>query len=80
MTIAPTEADKATPAYQACRAANAQTTGRPASDVALFDYLFSEAGTQIQATVAGAEALWRCISSNGGVVAEVTYTGSKGAL
>lgn len=80
MTFAPTEADKATPAYQACRAAIAQTTGKSPSDVAIFDYIFSEAGTQIQATVAGAEAPWRCLSSNSGVVAEVMYTGSEGAL
>ena len=80
MTLAPTDADRATPAYQACRAAIAQATGRSPADVAIFDYLFSEAGTQVQATVAGAEAPWRCLSSNSGVVAEVTYTGSEGAL
>lgn len=80
LTLAPTAADRATPAYSACVAAIARQTGRSPSDIAVFDYLFSEAGTQIQATVAGAEAPWRCLSSNSGVVAEVTYTGSEGAL
>ncbi len=80
MTFAPTAADMATPAYQACVAAIAKTTGRVPSDIAVFDYLFSEANTQIEATVAGAEAPWRCLSSNSGVVASVMYTGSEGAL
>ena len=58
----------------------AQTTGRTPADVAIFDWLFSEAGTQVQAKVAGAEAPWCCLSSNSGVVAKVTYTGREGAL
>lgn len=80
MTFAPTAADRETPAYKACVTAIAQTTGRSPSDIAVFDYIFSEAGTRIQATVAGAEAPWNCLSSNGGVVADVMYTGSEGAL
>jgi len=79
-TFPPTAADKASPAYQSCLAAIARTTGRPASDVAIYSFLFSEANTEVLATVAGAEAPWRCLSSTGGVVAEVTYTGSEGAL
>ena len=79
-TIAPTAADRASPAYQACVAAIATTTGRPASDIAVFNYLFSEANTQVEATVAGADAPWRCLSSNDGVVAEVIFTGSEGSL
>jgi hypothetical protein len=79
-SFAPTNADRASPAYQACVAAIAETTGKDAVDIAVFDYLYSEANTQVQATVAGAEAPWRCLSSNSGVVAEVIYTGSEGAL
>ncbi|MGP3695715.1 hypothetical protein [Rhodobacter sp. NSM] len=70
----------ASPAYTACRAAIARTNRRPVSDVAIFSYLFSEANTEVLASVAGAEAPWRCLSSNQGEVAEVTYTGSEGAL
>lgn len=79
-TIAPTPADQVSPAYKACQSAIAAKTGRGVADVAIFDYLYSEAGTQVQATVAGADAPWRCLSSNSGVVAEVMYTGSEGAL
>ncbi|MBZ4691205.1 MAG: hypothetical protein JG765_2456 [Cereibacter sp.] len=78
--LAPSAADQSSPAYAACRRAIASTTGRPVADVAIFDYLDSEAGTQVQASVAGAEAPWRCLSSNDGVVAEVIYTGSEGRL
>jgi hypothetical protein len=80
MTIAPTSADRATPAYKSCVAAIAKQVGVSTKDVAVFDYQFSEAGTQIQASVAGAEAPWRCLSANDGTVAEVSYTGSEGAL
>ena len=80
LTIAPTSADRATPAYKSCVAAIAKQVGVSTKDVAVFDYLFSEAGTQIQATVAGADAPWRCLSANDGTVAEVSYTGSEGAL
>ena len=80
LTIAPTSADRATPAYKSCVAAIAKQVGVSTKDVAVFDYQFSEAGTQIQATVAGAVAPWRCLSANDGTVAEVSYTGSEGAL
>lgn len=79
-TFAPSAADKASAAYKACRAAIANQTGRPLKDVTVFDYLYSEANTQIQARVKGADAPWRCLSSNRGEVAEVMYTGSEGAL
>lgn len=79
-TIAPTDADRAQPAYQACLAAIAKTTGRPAADIAIFDYSFSEAGTRVQASVAGAEAPWSCLAANDGTVEEVMYTGSEGSL
>lgn len=79
-TFAPTAEDKQSLAYKACRAAIAEQTGRPLSDVKVFDYLFAEANTQVQAHVTGADAPWRCLSSTRGEVAEVSYTGSEGAL
>lgn len=78
--IAPTAADRASPAYAACRAELARTTNRPQSDITITSFVFSEANTEILAEVAGAEAPWRCLSSTDGVVAEVMYTGSEGAL
>jgi hypothetical protein len=59
----------------ACRSAIARQTGRPISDVAVFDVAESEAGVGVMATVAGAEAPWACQSSPDGRVAGVTYTG-----
>jgi hypothetical protein len=79
-SIAPTAADRATPAYQACVSAIARQTGNATADVAVFNYLFSEAGTQVEATVAGATAPWRCLASNDGTVQQVMFTGSEGAL
>lgn len=79
-TFPPTDQDRATPAYQACLARIASETGRSTSDIQIFSYDYSEAGTRVLATVAGAEAPWQCLSSNGGVVQEVMYTGSEGAL
>jgi hypothetical protein len=67
-------------AANACRAAIAGQTGRPISDVAVFDVAESEAGVGVMATVAGAEAPWACQSSPDGRVAGVTYTGSEGSL
>jgi hypothetical protein len=67
-------------AANACRAAIAMQTGRPISDVAVFDVAESEAGVGVMATVAGAEAPWACQSSPTGQVAGVTYTGSEGSL
>lgn len=79
-SIAPTAADRATPAYQACVNAIARQTGNRTADVSVFNYLFSEAGTQVEATVAGANAPWRCIASNDGTVQQVMFTGSEGSL
>jgi hypothetical protein len=67
-------------AANACREAIARQTGRPVSDVAVFDVAEAEAGVGVMATVAGAEAPWACQSSPAGKVAGVTYTGSEGAL
>lgn len=67
-------------AANACRTAIAAQTGRPASDVAVFDVAESEAGVGVMATVAGAEAPWACQSSPDGRVAGVTYTGNEGSL
>ncbi|GHC54125.1 hypothetical protein GCM10007315_16170 [Gemmobacter tilapiae] len=67
-------------AAHACRAAIAKQTGRPTSDVAVFDVAESEAGVGVMATVAGADAAWACQSSPDGRVAGVTYTGSEGSL
>jgi hypothetical protein len=67
-------------AANACRSAIARQTGRPVSDVAVFDVAESEAGVGVMATVAGAEAPWACQSSPDGRVAGVTYTGSEGSL
>lgn len=67
-------------AANACRTAIARQTGRPVSDVAVFDVAESEAGVGVMATVAGADAPWACQSSPDGRVAGVTYTGSEGSL
>ncbi|MGS4947900.1 hypothetical protein ACVDG3_20725 [Meridianimarinicoccus sp. RP-17] len=67
-------------AANACRAAIAQETGRPVSDVAVFDVVEGEAGIGVRATVAGADAPWSCQSSPSGQVAGVMYTGSEGSL
>jgi hypothetical protein len=67
-------------AANACRAAIANQTGRPISDVVVFDVAEAEAGVGVLATVAGAEAPWACQSSADGRVAGVTYTGSEGSL
>lgn len=79
-TIAPTAADRASPAYRSCVAAIARTTGQSTSDVSVFDIASSEAGTTVQATVSTAVAPWRCIASNDGTVQQVLFTGSEGSL
>lgn len=79
-SIAPTDADRVTPAYMACVDAIASQTGNSAADVAVFDYLYSEAGTRIQATIPGAEAPWSCLAANDGTIEQVMYTGSEGYL
>jgi len=68
-----------TPA-RACRAAIAKEMNRPVSDVAVFDVAESEAGITVEASVAGAEAPWRCITDSVGRVSSVMYTGSEGRL
>lgn len=65
---------------RACRAAIAKQTGLSTSDVAVFDVTESEAGITVEATVAGAEAPWRCYTDRSGRVSGVMYTGSEGAL
>jgi hypothetical protein len=54
--------------------------GRSVSDVAVFDVNESEAGITVEATVAGAEAPWRCTTDGSGRVSSVMYTGSEGRL
>lgn len=65
---------------RACRTAIAKKMGRPASDVAVFDVAESQAGITVEATVAGAEAPWRCYTDRSGRVSNVMYTGSEGKL
>lgn len=40
----------------------------------------SEAAIEIYVNVDGAEAPWKCLAYRDGTIAEVTYTGSEGAL
>lgn len=75
VTPAVTGGDLSSVAAQACRAAIARETGRPMSDVAVYDVAESEAGVGVMATVAGAAAPWACQSSPDGRVARVAYTG-----
>lgn len=79
-TVGPSAADVASPAYKACRAAIAAQTGHSEAEVEIFDDLASEANTRILARIPGGEAPWRCLSSARGLVTEVIYTGSEGAL
>jgi hypothetical protein len=72
---AATGGDLSSVAARACRAAIARETGRPVSDVAVYDVAESEAGVGVMATVAGAEKPWACQSSKDGRVAGVAYTG-----
>jgi hypothetical protein len=65
---------------RACRAAIAKTMNRPESDVTVFDVKESAAGTTVDASVAGAEAPWRCTTDGSGRVSNVMYTGSEGRL
>jgi hypothetical protein len=65
---------------RACRTAIAKQMNRPASDVAVFDVAESQAGITVEATVAGAEAPWRCYTDRSGRVSNVMYTGSEGKL
>ncbi len=65
---------------RAYQAAIAKQMDRPASDVAVFDVKESQAGITVEATVAGAEAPWRCTTDRSGRVSNVMYTGSEGKL
>lgn len=65
---------------RACQAAIAKQMGRSVSDVAVFDVKESEVGITVEATVAGAEAPWRCTTDRSGRVSNVMYTGSEGRL
>ncbi len=65
---------------RACRTAIAKKMNRPVSDVAVFDVAESQAGMTVEATVAGAEAPWRCYTDRSGRVSNVMYTGSEGKL
>lgn len=69
--IAPTVADRQTPAFRACERAIAKAAGVTLADVAVYNYLYSEAGTQVDARVTGAGAPWACISTNAGKVQSV---------
>jgi glucose/arabinose dehydrogenase len=64
----------------ACRAAIAKTMNRPVSDVTVFAVKESAAGSQVEASVTGAEAPWRCTTDGSGRVSSVMYTGSEGRL
>lgn len=79
-TTAATGGDLTGAPARACRAAIAKQTGKSASDVAVFDVAESQAGITVEATVAGAEAPWRCYTDRSGRVNNVMYTGSEGAL
>jgi hypothetical protein len=65
---------------RACRTAIAKKVGVSSADVAVFDVAESQAGITVDATVAGAEAPWRCFTDRSGRVSNVMYTGSEGAL
>lgn len=79
-TTAATGGDLTGAPARACQAAIAKQMGRSVSDVAVFDVKESEAGITVEATVAGAEAPWRCTTDRSGRVSNVMYTGSEGRL
>ena len=79
-TTAATGGDLTGAPARACQAAIAKQMGRSVSDVAVFDVAESQAGITVEATVAGAEAPWRCSTDRSGRVNNVMYTGSEGAL
>lgn len=58
-----------------CREAIARETNRSIGDVVIFDVLESEAANQAQATVAGADQPWICMTDRNGVVNQVMYSG-----
>ncbi len=59
---------------KACLAAVSSETGE--SDVAILSNEFSEANTLVMVGVGTQRAPWRCLVSNDGTVAEVSFTGS----
>jgi hypothetical protein len=65
---------------RAFRAAIAKTTNRPQSDVTVFAVTESAAGSRVDASVAGAEAPWRCTMDGSWRVGNVMYAGSEGRL
>ena len=79
-TPAATDGDLAGVPARACRAAIAKTMNRPESDVTVFAVTESAAGIQVEASVVGAEAPWRCTTDGSGRVGNVMYTGSEGRL
>ena len=63
---------------QACLDAVSQKTGEPNVTVLRSDY--SEANSLVMVGVGPQRALWRCLVSNDGVVAEISFEGSEGGL
>ncbi len=76
----PTGLNLTGPTATVCRAAIARQTNLSERDVAVFDVLTSEAGNQVQATVAGGEAPWICSTDRDNRVLQVMYSGSEGTL
>lgn len=74
-TVAATGGDLTGATATNCREAIARETNRNLGDVAIFDVLESEAGNQAQASVAGADQPWICMTDRNGVVSQVMYSG-----
>ena len=65
-------------AIDACLAAVRQETGE--ADVAVLSTEFSEANSLVMIGVGAQRAPWKCLVSNDGQVAEVSFTGDEGKL
>lgn len=65
-------------AEQACLAAVSNETDN--GDVMILSSEYSEANSLVMIGVGEQRAPWRCLVSNDGVVAEVMFAGSEGAL
>lgn len=63
---------------EACLSAVRVETGE--ENVAVLSSEFSEANSLVTVGVGAQRAPWRCLSSNDGLVSEVSFTGSEGAL
>jgi hypothetical protein len=63
---------------QACLAAVSNETDN--GDVAVLNSEFSEANSVVMIGVGADRAPWRCLVSNDGEVAEVSFSGSEGFL